>query len=227
MSKRKSRPYTGPTIIVVLGALIALLFYMWNYDYKVVRPREFTLKRDLRMALRIDQKGEYGYGGAVAIVTLANATQGRVRMLQTASVFPLYELKLVYKPGAGQPKELPLRMDVAQKLAKEEFVYDKDNDAIPELVMGTAHTRAIPLNYYFDLREKGEYELTVKYDPEKVAELMGTTFDYLDVTRESLSMTVQFQFPEAQPEESPKKAPAAEKPATGETEKTPPTNSLK
>lgn len=218
MSKRKSRPYTTAVIFLVIGSLIGFFFYMWNYDYKVVRPKEFTMKRDLRIVLRIDQKGEFGYGGPVAVVTLANASQTRVRLLDTKALQPLYELKLVYKAGAGEPKEIAMRPNAFQRPGSDTSVFDKENDAVAELVTGAAYTRAIPLNYYYDMKEKGEYELVVKYDPEKVAQQMGSSFEYLDVTRDSLSMTVQFQYPEAPPAD---KAPARE------AEKSPVTNSLK
>jgi hypothetical protein len=217
MSKRKSRPYTTAAIILVGGTLIAFFLYMWNYDYKVSRPKEFTLKRDLRGMLRIDQKGEYGYSGPVAIVTLANASQGRVRLLDTKNLHPLYALKLAYKSETGETKELAMRPDVARRLAREESEpFDKDNDAVAELVTGAAYTRAIPLTHYYDMKESGNYELTVTYNPEKVAVAMGQSFDFLEVTREVLSVPVKFRYPE-------ETAPAnAEK-----AEKTPSTNSAK
>lgn len=221
MSKRKSRPYTTAAIILVGGTLVAFFLYMWNYDYKVSRPKEFTLKRDLRGMLRIDQKGEFGYAGPVAIITLANASQGRVRMLDTKNLQPLYALKLVYKTESGETKELSIRPDVARRLAREESEpFDKENDAVAELVTGAAYTRAIPLAQYYDIKEPGNYELTVTYNPEKVAQAMGQSFDFLDVTREVLSVPVKFRYPEETAPVNAEKVEKAEKtPSINITEK--------
>jgi len=220
MAKRKSRALTTIAMIGVLGFLLGFFLYMWGYDYKVQRPQDFSnAPRTLRGMLSIDQKGEYGYSGPVAVLTLANATTSRVRVLGTRQIFPLYDIKLESLDPDGAWQNVPIPPDVVQRYSSAPTrgdVFDKDNDAISELVMGSGFTRAISLQYLFNLKMNTQYKLTVTYQPNKIADIMGDTFDLLDVTRESVTLTGTFDYPEKKAPKTPEVAPEPAKPAPKE-----------
>lgn len=218
MAKRKSRAFTTIAMIGVLGFLLGFFLYMWGYDYKIQRPQDFTAPRTLRGMLNIDQKGEYGYSGPVAVLTLNNSTTTRLRILNTRQIFPLYNLKLEIENEAGVWQDIPIPPETMKRyssvLTKSE-IYDKENDAISELVAGSGATRAFSLQFLFSLRENAHYKLTLTYQPEKVAEIMGDTFELIDVTRESVTLMATFDYPE-------KKAPVPHAPVEAkEPPKTP------
>lgn len=215
MTKRKARSFTTIAAIFVIGFLAAFFLYMWRYDYKIQRPQDFSAApRTLRGKLRIDQNGEFGFSGPVAVVTLANVSPTRVRMIDTRQIFPLYALTLSRKNETGEWVDVPSIPDAVRRYSSppgKTDIFDKENDAIAELVTGAGYTRAIPLTYLYFFKEHSQYKLTLNYQPEKVAEVMGDTFNYLDVTRESVGLTEIFDFPEKKeltPEAS--KAPAKE-----------------
>lgn len=222
MAKRKSRALTNVAMIGTLGFLLGFFLYMWGYDYKVQRPQDYSsMPRTLRGMLHVDQKGQYGYSGPVAVLTLANATTNRVRILGTRQLFPLYSIKLEAQDEAGAWREVPLPPDVVQRYSSPTTkgeVFDKENDAISELVTGSGFTRAISLQYLYNLKPN-TYKLTVSYQPMKIAEIMGDTFDLLDVTRESVTLTEVFEYPEKKAAPKVEVAPAApkEEPANPET----------
>lgn len=216
MAKRKARSFTTFAAIVVIGFLAAFFMYMWRYDYKVQRPQEFSgFSRSLRGILRIDQKGEYGFGGPVAVLTLANASPTRVRLLDTRLIFPLYDIKLAFKNDAGQWTDMPQIPDAVRRYSPppgKTDIFDKDNDAIAELVTGSGYTRAIPLSYLYNLNDHSQFKLTLTYQPEKVAEVMGETFNFLDVTRDTVGLTELFDYPEKKVPKEPAPAKEAEAP---------------
>lgn len=200
MAKRKARSFTTLAAIVVFGFLAAFFLYMWRYDYKIQRPQDFSAApRSLRGKLRIDQKGEFGFSGPVAVLTLANASPARVRLIDTRQIFPLYEIKLSRKNEADQWVDMPTMPDAVRRYSNppgKTDIFDKDQDAIAELVTGSGYTRAIPLSYLYALKEHTQYKLTLNYQPEKVADIMGDTFNLLDVTRETVGLTEIFDYPE-------------------------------
>lgn len=200
MAKRKARSFTTIAAIIVIGFLAAFFLYMWRYDYKIQRPQEFSAAtRTLRGKLRIDQNGEYGFSGPVAVLTLANASSTRVRLLDTRQIFPLYDMKLSRKNETNEWVDVPPLPDAVRRYSNppgKTDIFDKDNDAIAELVTGSGYTRSIPLTYLYSLKEHTQYKLTLTYQPEKVAEIMGDTFNYLDVSRESVGLTEVFDYPE-------------------------------
>ena len=179
VAKHLIRPFT----LLTAGALLALLFlaftYFWNYNYKYTLPEEPDQRR-VHAALRVVPESGPS-GGFSAIFSLHNVSQHRIRLLDTAGLAPLYAVRLVNR-DTGQA--VPLRHPLSAQAA-----YDKDVDALVELVPGSEFAHPISLSELFDL-QAGKYELAVDYQPNLLAR------DDLPVDYGMLAARTNFEVPE-------------------------------
>ena len=211
-------------VTVVCVALLGWLFhYLWHFEYKVRRLGDGTSFSPLLPVVRVCEGDEFqSRAGVCAILSLANAGDSRLCVVDTVALEPLYDVRLMYHAPDGTLAPAPMtagHLAGSRAAALDRRGFDRDKDSLVELVPGAALTRVVPLSFLFDLRREGKYDLTITYQPKAVERPSGPSLAELQACELSLSTSTTFEIPlRKPPPDVPKKAGAAgaspaEKPA--------------
>ncbi|MCY3020855.1 MAG: hypothetical protein NTW87_17705 [Planctomycetota bacterium] len=195
--KRNTR---APVVtLIAVTILVALGWYLYTYDYKVHPPEEALVGTLLRPALTVtDTDGATGARGVFVSFSLVNCSRSRVRVVDTVSLAPLYTVELSQHRADGS--WLPVAMTTAhmaasRSAAMEPRRFERDRDALVELVPGAALTRAIPLSALYELGPEGNYELMVIYQPDTLPLGEGPGLKDLQVCHETVRCSASFELP--------------------------------
>ena len=208
-------------VTVVCAALLGwLCHYLWSFDYKVRRLGDGTSFSPLLPVVRVCEGAEFQSRADVcAILSLANAGDSRLSVVDTVALEPLYVVRLMYHAPDGTLAPAPMtagHLAGSRAAALDRGGFDRDKDSVVELVPGAALTRVVPLSFLFDLRREGKYDLTITYQPKAIEGPSGPLLAELQAYELPLSASTAFEIPlrKAPPPEPAKKAePPTEKPA--------------
>lgn len=202
-------------MVLVAAACLALLswlfHYLWYYDYGLGPPPTVIT------TVRVCDGSEFCRPpGVWACFTFVNLGQSRARLLETQSLMPLYDVRLLYQ----DPKDPDHGLKPAAMTGWVSLPFDPDMDSVVELPPGSALTHFIPLSAVFNLSREGKYELSVTYRPRALDLPSGQTLADLRAYEQELQGSASFQLPLTQannPRLQPgEKAPPSKQPEQGE-----------
>ncbi len=196
-------------MFLILFAMLGLFGY-YTYTGTVVHVQnDKVVHAALMPYLRVDESMSGGTRLVTAYLSLQNSSPDRLRLVDTRALSPLYEIQMRVKAENSEAVEMvPMTADqmAARRSAAGNPVFNSDDDALLELIPGSALTRAINLSSLFDLRRNGKYELSITYQPESV--IKGTK-DMLasSAHAQKVACSISFDLPIAKPDVKPEAAP--------------------
>lgn len=202
-------------MFLMLFAMLGLFGY-YTYTGTVIHVQnEKVVHAALLPYLRVDESMSGGTRMVTAFLSLQNCSPDRVHLVDTRALSPLYEIQMRVKADNSETTEMvPMtadQMNARRAASAGNPVFNSEEDALVELLPGSALTRAINLSSLFDLRRNGRYELSITYQPENV--LKGSK-DMLASSAHAQKMGCSISFdlpvnkPDVKPEAAPPKNPA-------------------
>jgi len=197
--------------MMLFGLLGAFGYY--TYNGTVVPNRADSMSHGvLQPRVHVEESMSGTSRSVIAYLSLQNASPDRMRLVDMRAIEPLYEIQLRVKPEGRDAMEFAQMNSSRAPAARPTF--NADEDALVELLPGSALTRALNLSALYDMHQNGTYELTIKYQPDSV--LTGSK-DLLAATASTLpiSCSVNFDLPMKKPEAKDAKKEAAPGKAPG------------
>ena len=182
--------------MMLFGLLGAFGYYTYNGTI-VPKSSDAIAHGALQPRVHVEELVSGNTRSVIAYLSLQNASPDRMRLVDMRALEPLYEIQLRVKPDGRDT------MEFAQQTAKRNSaagpIFNSDDDALVDLLPGSALTRALNLSALYDMHQNGTYELTIKYLPEHV--LSGSK-DLMAATASTLPIicSVNFELPMKTPE---------------------------
>jgi hypothetical protein len=213
VKKRKA----GVSVALVLVAVIlGLLFQnLWTFNYNPRPVSEMSIDiPTVRADVDVSYQPINGMPVPCANLHLTNSGKGRLRLVDTVSPDPLYNLLLVRVLPNGGSESIAMSGQRMMLSGKLRSYYDSSKDSEVVLLPGRTVTVRFPLHDTFNMDGvAGKFRLNVQYRPQALMDLLPPEqTDRPTPDTIMVNCQTEFEMPLRAPEAQPVVAPPAGKP---------------
>jgi len=195
------RHYRAKTLIILflLGTLtFGLVYYLWNFEYRVEVPLPAAGPKSVVIPLLRVESGGSPRATIALFSFLNDSPSGKLRVLDTQSLLPLYEIKLELLNDKGSFVEVSKTQNYFKEVSAAETrvkgaQYNPKSDIQIDLLPKSSYTRPpIPISDLFQIAREGRYKLTISYDPKRV--LTASELDHYSIFNQTRTTMIVFDY---------------------------------
>jgi hypothetical protein len=173
MAVKKRKTGVGVALVVMTALLALLVQYLWNFNYNARGPESHENFPTMRASIDVSNQILSGAPVLCANLHLTNSGSGKLRLVDTVTPDPLYNLQLQRLLPNGGSEAVGMSSQRMMISSKATSYFDPQKDSEVILLPGRTVTVRFALNELFDLRGvAGKYHLDIQYRPQSLLDML-------------------------------------------------------